>query len=95
MKVKATNKYQELNVEDKELRRIPKAGEEFEVSGERYEILKGNNKYNAVFAEAVETIREPIKIEKKESLSEPVEVETAIKKTKTEKAVKKTTKKAK
>jgi hypothetical protein len=83
MKVKATNKYQELNVEDKELKRIPKAGEEFEVSGERYEILKGNNKYNAIFVEAVETVREPL------------EVETAKKEVKTEKAVKKTTKKAK
>lgn len=95
MKVKATNKYQELNVEDKELRRIPKVGEEFEVSGERYEILKGNNKYNAVFVEAVGIIREPVKVEETESLSEPVEVETATKKPKTEKAVKKTTKKAK
>lgn len=83
MKVKATNKYQELNVEDKELRRIPKVGEEFEVSGERYEILKGNNKYNAVFVQAVEVVKEP------------VEIETATKKPKTEKAVKKTTKKAK
>jgi len=83
MKVKATNKYQELNVEDKELRRIPKVGEEFEVSGERYEILKGNNKYNAVFVESVEVVREPVK------------VETAKKEVKTEKAVKKTTKKAK
>ena len=83
MKVKATNKYQELNVEDKELGRIPKAGEEFEVSGERYEILKGNNKYNAVFVEAIEVVREP------------AEVEIAKKEVKAEKAVKKTTKKAK
>lgn len=83
MKVKATNKYQELNVEDKELRRIPKAGEEFEVSEERYEILKGNNNYNVIF---VETVQESVKIE------------TAKKEVKTEKAVKttrKTTKKAK
>jgi len=81
MKVKATDKYQELNVEDKELRRIPKVGEEFEVSEERYEILKGNNKYDAVFVEAV--VREPVK------------VETAKIELKTEKAIKKTTKKAK
>ena len=94
MKVKATNKYQELNVEDKELRRIPKVGEEFEVSGERYEILRGNNKYNAVFVEAVGIIREPVKVEETEILDDPI-IEVAAKKPKTEKAVKKTTKKAK
>ena len=91
MKVKATNKYQELNVEDKKLKRIPKAGEEFEVSEERYEILKGNNKYNAVFVEA---IQEPVKVKETEILDDPI-IEVAAKKPKTEKAVKKTTKKAK
>ena len=80
MKVRATSKYEELNLQDNELGRIPKAGEEFEVSEERYKVLTKTNKFNVVFVEKVK---------------EAVEVETATKKVKTEKAVKKTTKKAK
>ena len=80
MKVRATSKYEELNLQDNELGRIPKAGEEFEVSEERYKVLTKTNKFNVVFVEKVK---------------EAVEVETATKKVKTEKAVKKITKKAK
>ena len=77
MKVIATDKYEKLNIKDNELGRIPKQGEEFEVSEERFKVLTQTNKFNAVFVEKVE------------------EVETAVKKVKTEKAVKKTTKKSK
>ena len=77
MKVRATDKYEKLNIKDNELGRIPKQGEEFEVSEERFKVLTETNKFNAVFVEKVE------------------EVETAVKKVKTEKAIKKTTKKAK
>ena len=77
MKVRATDKYEKLNLKDNELNRIPKAGEEFEVTKERYEVLTKTNRFREVFVEKVE------------------EVETATKKVKTEKAVKKTTKKAK
>ena len=77
MKVRATDKYEKLNIKDNELGRIPKQGEEFEVSEERFKVLTQTNKFNAVFVEKVE------------------EVETAVKKVKTEKAVKKTTKKSK
>lgn len=80
MKVKATDKYQKLNLQDNELKRIPKAGEEWEVSGERYEVLTKTNKFNVVFVEKVEEVKE---------------VETAAKKVKTEKAVKKTVNKTK
>lgn len=79
MRVKATNEFKRLGVNPLELNYIPEEGTEFEVSGERFEILKGNNIYNAKFVEAAETIREPI------------EVETAKKEVKTEKAVRKTT----
>lgn len=79
MKVKATDKYQKLNLQDNELGRIPKEGEQWEISKERYEVLTKTNKFNAVFVEKVE---------------EAKEVETATKKVNTEKAVKKTTKKA-
>lgn len=77
MKVRATNKYEELKLQDNELKRIPKEGEEFEVSEERFEVLTKTNSFGVVFVEKVE------------------EIETAKKEVKTEKAVKKTTKKAK
>lgn len=77
MKVRATDKYEKLNIKDNELGRIPKQGEEFEVSEERFKVLTETNKFNVAFVEQVE------------------EVETAVKKVKTEKAIKKTTKKAK
>lgn len=77
MKVIATDKYEKLNIKDNELGRIPKQGEEFEISEERFKVLTQTNKFNIVFVEKVE------------------EVETAVKKVKTEKAVKKTTKKSK
>lgn len=75
MLVKATDKYEKLNLKDKVLGRIPEAGEEFEITEERYEVLTRTNKYNAVFVEKVE---------------EAEIVETAVKKVKTETAVKKT-----
>jgi len=80
MKVRATNKYKELGLQDNELGRIPEEGEEFEVSKERYEVLTKTNSFDVVFVKKVE---------------EDKEVETATKKVRTEKAVKKTTKKAK
>lgn len=80
MLVKATDKYQKLNLQDNELGRIPKEGEQFEVSKERYEVLTKTNRFHEVFIEKVEEVKQ---------------VETATKKVKTEKAVKKTTKKAK
>ena len=78
MLVKATNKYKELNLKDNELGRIPKEGEQFEVTEERYKVLTQTNKFNAVFVEKVEEVKE---------------VETATKKVKTETAVKKSRKK--
>ena len=76
MLVKATDKYEKLNLKDNELGRIPKKGEEFEVSEERYKVLTQTNRFNEVFVEKVEQAKE---------------IETATKKAKTEKAVKKTT----
>ncbi len=80
MLVKATDQYEKLNLQDNELRRIPKAGEKWEVSEERFKVLTRTNKFNVVFVERVE---------------EKEEVETATKKVEKEKAVKKTTKKSK
>ncbi len=61
MKVKATNQYKKLNVEDKELKRIPKEGEVFEVTEERFKVLSGDNKYKAVFIKAVKETTSPTK----------------------------------
>lgn len=54
IKVKATDKYEKLNIKDIELNRIPKNGEEFEISEERYDVLTKNNKYAVVFVEKIE-----------------------------------------
>ena len=54
MKVRATGKYEELNVSDGVLGRIPKQGEVFEVDETRFKTLNGNNGYNAIFVEKVE-----------------------------------------
>ena len=80
MKVKATDKYEKLNLQDNELGRIPKEGEEFEISKERYEVLTKTNKFNVVFVEKVEEVEE---------------IEVAVKKDMPETAVKKTRKKSK
>ena len=72
MKVKATKKYEELNLQDKELKRIPKAGEEFEVSEERYEYLTKTNPNKVAFVEKVVEI---------ETATIKANVETAVKKT--------------
>ena len=75
MLVKATNKYKELNLQDKELKRIPDEGEEFEVSEERYKVLTETNEYNEVFIEKVEQ-EEVI-----ETTTKKIKKETAVKKT--------------
>ena len=80
MLVKATNKYKELNVQDKELQRIPEDGEVFEVSDERFKILTKDNEFKEVFVEEVEKIEE---------------IETAVKNVEKETAKRKYLKKAK
>lgn len=79
MLVKATNKYKELNLKDNELGRIPEAGEQWEITEERYKVLTQTNKYNAVFVEKVEELKEV------ETTTKKVKAETAVKKTKTTK----------
>jgi len=81
MKVRATAEFKKENVNPDELDYIPEEGIEFEVSEERFEVLSGKNRFKKVFVEKVE--------------EEEPEVEVAIPKVETEKAVKKTTKKDK
>ena len=80
MLVKATDKYEKLNIKDLELNKIPKKGEIFEVSEKRYKILTKENEYHEIFVEKVEEVEE---------------IETATKKVNKETAVKKNTKKTK
>ncbi len=80
MLVKATDKYEKLNIKDLELNKIPKKGEIFEASEKRYKILTKENEYHEIFVEKVEEVKE---------------IETATKKVKKETAVKKNTKKTK
>lgn len=63
MLVRATDKYERLNIQDNELGRIPKEGEQWEISEERYEVLTKTNKYNTIFVEKVKTKK---KVEQKE-----------------------------
>lgn len=53
IKVKATAEYEKRNLKDKELGYIPKAGEEFEISQERFNVLNGNNFCKAIFVEEI------------------------------------------
>lgn len=80
-KVRALDTYKRMNVRDEQLNRVPETGEEFIVSTDRLEVLSGNNLYEVKFVEVIEKIEET------------EQIETAVKDIKTEKAIKKTTKK--
>lgn len=67
MKVRATNKYEKLGIKDAELGRIVKAGEEFEITKERYNVLHKNNKFKVSFVEEVKEIKTETKTVKKET----------------------------
>ena len=52
--VEALDTYEKHNIPDNKLNRIPKPGEQFEVSKERLDVLLGNNSYNLVFVKLIE-----------------------------------------
>lgn len=58
VKVEALDTYSNFNVIDSELGRVPKAGEQFEVTKERLNILLGNNESGRVFVKIVEPVKE-------------------------------------
>ncbi len=58
VKVEALDTYEKFNVTDKELNRIPKAGEQFEITKERLNILMGNNETGRTYVKIVEPIKE-------------------------------------
>ena len=45
MLVRATDKYEELNIEDIELKKKPKKGEEWEITEERFKEINQKHKY--------------------------------------------------
>lgn len=82
-KVRALDTYKKMNIRDEQLNRVLEPGEEFIVSTDRLETLNNNNIYELKFVEVIEKIEEAEKIE------------TAVRNVEVEKAIKKTTKKAK
>lgn len=64
IKVKATDAYtnnkeklnraEDLIIRDNTLERVPRVGEVFEVTEERFNVLNGNNIYGLVFVERIE-----------------------------------------
>ena len=108
MLVRATDEFMKKGIKPKELKRIPKAGTEFEIEDSRFELLFGDNKYKAKFVEKVEDEVPEVTANENEDLntdkvetteevetkSEDDEIETkeVTGETKTEEEVKETTK---
>jgi len=65
IKVEALKTYEEFNVYDNELKKIPKKGEIFFVSEERLNILLGNNKNKRIYVKVVEEKQDEEKPKKK------------------------------
>ena len=72
MLVKATKKYKELNLLDKELQRMPEKGEEFEISEERFKVLTEENEFKEVFVEKIDEIETAVKDIKKETTKKKI-----------------------
>lgn len=58
-KVRANGNYEKYNITDAVLGRTPAAGEEFVVTGDRLNVLLGNNSHHISFVDVVERIEEP------------------------------------
>lgn len=58
IEVEALDTYVKYNTTDKELKRVPKAGERFTVSKERLNVLMGNNNDGRVYVKIVEPVKE-------------------------------------
>ena len=58
VKVEALDTYEKFNITDSGLGRIPRAGEQFEVTKERLNVLLGNNDSGRVYVKIVEPVKE-------------------------------------
>lgn len=83
--VEALPIYEENQIKDKELDRIPKAGEQWIVTNERKNILTGDNTRNKVFVKVIEEVKEEQKENKKVVEDEPIKSRINRKKTITKK----------
>lgn len=63
--VEALDTYEKNNITDNDLGRVPRNGEQFEVSKERLDVLLGNNKHGLVFVRLVEKYEQEEKTENK------------------------------
>ena len=73
-KVEALDAYEVKGIKDSVLKRIPEAGEQFEVDKERLDVLLGDNSYKVAFvkvAEVIEDIKEEVKEDIKETKKKP------------------------
>ena len=78
-KVRALKTYEERNIKDVELDRVPKQGEEWIVDYNRKDVLCGENEHGIIFVEVIEEIKET-----EEETKEAKEIkETEVKQTKT------------
>ena len=59
--VEALDTYEKNNVSDNELKRVPKKGEQWEVTKDRLDVLLGKNGYNQAFVKMVKPIGKEIK----------------------------------
>ena len=64
--VEALPIYEENQIKDKELDRIPKTGEQWIVTNERKNILTGDNTHKKVFVKVIEKVKEEQKEIKQE-----------------------------
>ena len=53
--VEALDTYEKNNIKDEILGRMPKEGEQFEVTTDRLNVLTGNNSYQLVFVKEIKT----------------------------------------
>ena len=53
--VEALNTYEKNSIKDLELNRVPKTGEQFEVTEERLKVLLGENKHKKTFVKVVQS----------------------------------------
>lgn len=76
--VEALPIYQENQIRDKELDRVPKTGEQWIVTNERKNILTGNNTHDKVFVKVIKEIKEEQK-ENKEEIKQEKEIKETSK----------------
>jgi hypothetical protein len=84
--VEALPIYEENQIKDKELNRVPKTGEQWIVTNERKNILTGDNTYDKVFVKVIKEVKEEQK-ENEEEIKQEKEIKEPTFKSKKKKKV--------